>query len=200
MENVSFVRDLTWEENVRGYYQQSKEAIDYYKEHYPTKEENNSKDSKEKTAESPQTPESEVLQATINELESKLALQKSELMEANDINAQQATRIKELEAEVKNLHNRLEEAHTIPDTVTAQQRVRMELARKIMAAAGIDKGILAKWGNKDKAGTLMGTMLDIVPSTCKTYLSDPCMNYEHHKNTVDEINSLLESLGLEFKL
>ncbi len=199
-DNDCYISDPTWENSVRNNYQKSKDAIDYYIEHYPTKEENNSKDSKEKVAESPQKPESEVLQATIKDLESKLALQKSELMEVNNINSQQTTRIKELEAEVINLRNELEETHTIPDTVTAQQRVRMELARKIMAAAGIDEEILVKWGNKDKAGTLMGTMLDIVPSTCKTYLSDPCMNYEHHKNTVDKINPLLEALGLEFKL
>lgn len=191
------LRDLSWENSVRSNYQQSKEAIDYYKEHYPTKEVN---DSKEETVEIPQTPETDVLQATIRELESKLNHQEKQLLEANDINSQQATRIKELEAEVKNLQNRLEEAHIIPDTVTAQQRVRMELARIIMAAAGIDEEILAKWGNKDKAGTLMGTMLDIRPSTCKTYLSDPCMNYEHHKNTIDKINPLLEALELEFKL
>jgi uncharacterized coiled-coil protein SlyX len=196
-DNNCFVSDLTWENSVRSNYQQSKEAIDYYKEHYPTKEVN---DSKEETVEIPQAPETDVLQATIRELESKLNHQEKQLLEANDINSQQATRIKELEAEVKNLQNRLEEAHIIPDTVTAQQRVRMELARIIMAAAGIDEEILAKWGNKDKAGTLMGTMLDIRPSTCKTYLSDPCMNYEHHKNTIDKINPLLEALELEFKL
>ena len=196
-DNNCFVSNLTWENSVRSNYQQSKEAIDYYKEHYPTKEVN---DSKEETVEIPQTPETDVLQATIRELESKLNHQEKQLLEANDINSQQATRIKELEAEVKNLQNRLEEAHIIPDTVTAQQRVRMELARIIMAAAGIDEEILAKWGNKDKAGTLMGTMLDIRPSTCKTYLSDPCMNYEHHKNTIDKINPLLEALEFEFNL
>jgi len=69
-----------------------------------------------------------------------------------------------------------------------------------MDAAGINEEVLAKWGNKDKAGTIMGTMLDIRPSTCKTYLSDPMINYEYHKNTVDIINSLLEALGLKFKL
>ena len=199
-DNDYSVKDFTWEENVRGYYQQSKEAIDYYKEHYPTKEENNSKDSKEKTAESPQTPESEVLQATIRELKLKLDHQEKKLVEANNINTQQATRIEELNTEVNKLQKELEEAHTIPDTVTAQQRVRMELARKLMDAAGIHEDILEKWGNKDKAGTLMGTMLDIKPSTCKTYLSDPCMNCEYHKDTVEIINPLLEALGLDFKL
>ena len=108
--------------------------------------------------------------------------------------------VEELKAKVYSLQKDLEEAHTIPNTVTAQQKVRMELARKLMEAAGINEEILAKWGNKDKTGTLMGTMLDILPSTCKTYLSDPCMNYEHHKETVDKINPLLDALGFEFTL
>lgn len=174
-----------------------KEAIEYISEHYPTKDKH---DSMEKKAEPSHIPEIENLQAKILELESKLTCQEGQLVEANKNNAQQAIRIKELEAENKSLQGQLKEAHTIPDTVTAQQKVRMELARKLMIAAGVNEDILAKWGNKDKAGTVMGTMLDIVPSTCKTYLSDPYINHEHHKSTVDKINPLLEALGLKFKL
>ena len=172
-------------------------TIDFITEHYPKKVKN---DSMEETVESAQTQETETLQTKITELKSKLTQLEKQLQESNNINTQQATRIKELEAEVKNLQNGLKEAHTIPDTVTAQQKVRMELARKLMDAAGINETVLEKWGNKDKAGTVMGTMLDIVPSTCKTYLSDPSINHEHHKETVDKINPLLESLGLKFKL
>lgn len=196
-DNYDPIRDLSWENKVRACYQRSKEAIKYYTEHYPTKEEN---DSVEKTVESTQTQETEAPQTKFAELESKLTQQEAQLQETNNIITQQATRIKELEAEVENLQNELKEAHTIPDTVTAQQKVRMELARKLMDAAGINETVLEKWGNKDKAGTVMGTMLDIVPSTCKTYLSDPSINHEHHKETVDKINPLLESLGLKFKL
>ena len=197
-DNSCYVIDPILDKEIRDYYQQGNEAINCYTKYYPTKEDEN--DSKENAVESPQTPDTEVLQTKIRELESKITHQEMELIEAKNINSQQATRIKELEAEVESVQNELEEAHTIPDTVTAQQRVRMELARKLMDAAGIDEEILAKWGNKDKAGTLMGTMLDIIPSTCKTYLSDPCMNYEHHKDTVDKINPLLEALDLEFEL
>ena len=196
-DNYDPIRDLSWENKVRACYQRSKEAIKYYTEHYPTKEEN---DSVEKTAESTQTQETEVLQTKIMELESKLTQQEKQLIEVSKMNDQYANRIKELDTENKSLQGQLKEANTIPDNVTAQQRVRMELARKLMDAAGINKDVLAKWGNKDKAGTVMGTMLDIVPSTCKTYLSDPSINHEHHKETVDKINPLLEALGLKFKL
>ena len=196
-DNYDPIRDLSWENKVRACYQRSKEAIKYYTEHYPTKEEN---DSVEKTAESTQTQETEALQTKIMELESKLTQQEKQLIEVSKMNDQYANRIKELDTENKSLQGQLKEANIIPDNVTAQQRVRMELARKLMDAAGINKDVLAKWGNKDKAGTVMGTMLDIVPSTCKTYLSDPSINHEHHKETVDKINPLLESLGLKFKL
>ena len=196
-EGMPIIRDISWEDKIRSFYQQSKEAIDYYREFFQTKEENNSK---EETVESAQTQETEALQVTIRDLQSKLSQQESKLIEVSNINNQYANRIKELEEEKVSLQGQLNEAHTIPDTVTAQQRVRMELARKLMDAAGINEEVLAKWGNKDKAGTIMGTMLDIRPSTCKTYLSDPMINYEYHKNTVDIINSLLEALGLKFKL
>lgn len=138
--------------------------------------------------------------ARIKKLESELS-QKDQLLEEVKIaNVQQKNKIKDLDAEVESLRKQLEEASTIPDTVTAQQRVRMELARKLMEAAGINEDILKKWGNKDKAGTLMGTMLDIVSSTCKTYLSDPCMNSLHHEETIKKINPLLEALNIKFRL
>lgn len=95
--DIFSISDLNWEISVTNKYKQSKEAIDYYTEHYPKNEEN---DSKEETAESPQTSEVEVLQVTIRNLESKLKHQEKQLGEANNINNQLVTRIKELEAEV----------------------------------------------------------------------------------------------------
>ena len=127
-------------------------------------------------------------------------LNEARVKELESILSQKEIQIMELETMVENLQKTIEDAHTIPDTVTAQQRVRMELARKLMEAAGINDSILKNWGNKDKAGTLMGTLLDIVPSTCKTYLSDPSMNRQHHEKTVTDINKQLEALGVGFKL
>ena len=127
--------------------------------------------------------------------------QKDQLLEeAQKANNQQDSRILELLAEVESLKKQLEEAHTIPDTVPAQQKVRMELARKLMDAAGINEIVLGKWSNKDKAGTLMGAMLDIKPSTCKTYLSDPRLNSQYHEETLNKINQLLKALEIELRL
>ena len=116
-------------------------------------------------------------------------------------------RIKKLEEEnerlnelTKNLQKQLNDTNTIPESITAQQRVRMELARLLMEKAGIDKTILDKWGNKDKAGSIMSIILDIPPTTCKTYLSDPTINKGYHKETILSINTLLEALELDFRL
>lgn len=136
---------------------------------------------------------------------SPIPMQSRNLQNNNDSsNAQNMidhdNRIEELEAQVEELEKRLKEAHTLPETVTAQQKVRMELARKLMERAGINNVVLEKWGTKDKAGTLMGTLLDIRPSTCKTYLSDPCLNLQYHEKTVKDINNILEILEVDFRL
>ena len=101
-DNDPSIRDLTWEENIRGYYQQSVEALDYYKEHYPKKEEN---DYKEDTTVTPQAPEVKELLATIRRLESELNYQEKQLVDANSINGRQATHIKELEKQIVQLQN-----------------------------------------------------------------------------------------------
>lgn len=121
-----------------------------------------------------------------NKLESRI----KELVEEN----------KSLNELTKNLQKKLDEANTIPESITAQQRVRMELARLLMEKAGINETVLDKWGNKDKAGTIMSIISDITPTTCKTYLSDPIINKGYHEKTIFNINTLLEALGLDFKL
>lgn len=101
-DNAPSIRDFTWEDNIRGYYQQSVEALDYYKEHYPKKEEN---DYKEDTTVTPQAPEVKELLATIRRLESELNYQEKQLVDANSINDRQATHIKELEKQIVQLQN-----------------------------------------------------------------------------------------------
>ena len=114
-DNYDPIRDLSWENKVRACYQRSKEAIKYYTEHYPTKEEN---DSVEKTAESTQTQETEALQTKIMELESKLTQQEKQLIEVSKMNDQYANRIKELDTENKSLQGQLKEANMNASMVT----------------------------------------------------------------------------------
>jgi uncharacterized coiled-coil protein SlyX len=82
-------------------------AIEYITEHYPEAEEI---DSKEQSTDSTHKPKTEDLQAQISELESKLTHQNKQLMEANNINTQQATRIKELDDQVTELQQKLSES------------------------------------------------------------------------------------------
>ena len=108
--------------------------------------------------------------------------------------------MKELEEKLKEREEELKEARTLPPEVTAQQRVRMELARRLMEKAGIDASVLGRWGNKDRAGALMATMLDIMPKTCKSYLSDPDLSRARHHETIEKINKLLGALEVDWRL
>lgn len=182
--------DSVYEDTVRSNYKRSKEAIEYYTEHYP--KEDNSRP-KRKTVSAPVIPGNEALAAENEKL-------KQQLINCNSEIKNQKADVKNLKKQIEELEKRLKEAHTLPETVTAQQKVRMELARKLMEQAGINNEVLEKWGTKDKAGTLMGTLLDIRPSTCKTYLSDPCLNMQYHEKTVKDINNILEILEVDFRL
>lgn len=99
-DNDPSIRDFTWEDNIRGHYQQSVEALDYYKEHYPKKVEN---DYKEDTTVTPQASGVKELLATIRRLETELNYQEKQLVDANSINGRQATHIKELEEQIVQL-------------------------------------------------------------------------------------------------
>ena len=78
-DNSCYVIDPILDKEIRDYYQQGNEAINCYTKYYPTKEDEN--DSKENAVESPQTPETEVLQTKIRELESKITHQVGELQQ-----------------------------------------------------------------------------------------------------------------------
>lgn len=204
VDNDPSLRDFKWEDQIRSCYEQSKEAIKYYTEHYPNGDNNHPEKQTESVV---PISENATLVAENEQLRQQLTQRVQELNELRkqneEINKEKAElskQVKEKADEIEDLRKQLEEAHTIPDTVTGKQRVRMELLRKIMEAAGINKVVLEKWGNKDKAGTLMGTILDIKSTTCKTYISDPCLNVQYHEETIETINPLLKALGFEFSL
>ena len=98
------------------------------------------------------------------------------------------------------LRAKLAEALTMPNSVTAKQKVRMELACRLMEKSGVTRTVLDHHGNKDKAGTLMGTLLDISPIICKQYISQRDLNTNHHKETIKIINPLLKELGTDIQL
>lgn len=98
------------------------------------------------------------------------------------------------------LRAKLKEALTLPDTVTAHQKVRMELACRLLEKSGVSKEVLEHFGNKDKAGTLIGTLLEIPSSTCKQYLSQRDLSINYHKENIKAINHLLKQLGSDIQL
>ena len=118
----------------------------------------------------------------------------------NKISSSQKQQIEDLENEITRLNNILNDANTIPANITAKQKVRMELARILMEKAGITTELLKRHGNKDKAGTIMGALLDIPAKTCKQYYSDPKLNKGYHKETVMELNAILNELKIDIQL
>ena len=188
-DNNYFVSDLTWEKNVRDYYQQSKEAIDYYTQHYPTKEE---KDSKKETVESPQTPETEVIHASIRELESKLTRQIDELQQQlteKDKALQEALQIiKEYRQPVKEL--------------SAKQKIRMEFAVQLLLKAGLKEKNLDKENrNKSKVASLLSLLLGIGATICANFLIDRIYYpQEKDRDTILELDKLCLELGISAHL
>ncbi len=188
-DNNYFVSDLTWEKNVRDYYQQSKEAIDYYTQHYPTKEEKNSK---KETVESPQTPETEVIHASIRELESKLTRQIDELQQQlteKDQALQEALQIiKEYRQPVKEL--------------SAKQKIRMEFAVQLLLKAGLKEKNLDKENrNKSKVASLLSLLLGIGATICANFLIDRIYYpQEKDRDTILELDKLCLELGISAHL
>lgn len=164
-DNDPYLRDFSFEESVRRNYQKSKEVIDYYKEHYPTKDENGSK---EKIEESPQTSETEVHQTSIREQKSKQTCQidelKQQLAEKNQALQDALQVIKEYEKPVMEL--------------TAKQKIRMEFALQLLQNSGLKELEL----NKTKTATLLSTLLGIGHQNCYNYL----IRRDYHPQIQDE--------------
>lgn len=164
-DNDPYLRDFKYEDSVRMHYQQSKEAIGYYTEHYPTKEEN---DSYEGMVDSAQVPETKVLQKEREKLESKPTLQVGELqqqlIEKNQALQEALQIIKEYEKPVMEL--------------TAKQKIRMEFALQLLQNSGLTELNL----NKDKTATLLSALLDIGHQNCYNYL----IHRNYHPQIQDE--------------
>ena len=188
-DNDVVVNDLTWEKKVRDYYQQSKEAIDYYKEHYPPKEEN---DSNEQTVESAQTSEAEAPQKGKGKIESKLNQQiidlKQQLTEKDQALQEALQIIEEYRQSVKEL--------------TAKQKIRMEFAVQLLLKAGLKEKDLDKENrNKSKVASLLSLLLGIGATICANFLID--RNYfpqEKDRDTILELDKLCLELGISAHL
>ncbi len=126
------------------------------------------------------------LQARIAELEAELEKAKKQVADLEKQNKEQKDNIELLSTD-------------IPE-IDAQQKVRMELARKIMSEAGMNAAFMDLRGRKTKVATLMGTLLEIPTHTCASWLSRQELNRETHQKSIKEINDIFEALGLAIRV
>lgn len=126
------------------------------------------------------------LQARIEGLESELEKAKKQVADLEKQNKEQKDSIELLSTD-------------IPE-IDAQQKVRMELARKIMSEAGMNAAFMDLRGRKTKVATLMGTLLEIPTHTCASWLSRQELNRETHQKSIKEINDIFEALGLAIRV
>lgn len=188
-EKNYFMRTLDMKNFIRDNYQQCEEAIEYYTKHYPTKDEN---DSKEKTAETTQTSETEVLQKEKEEIESKLNQKVNELQQL-------------LTEKTKALQKALqiiEEYRQPVKELTAKQKIRMEFAVQLLLKAGLAEENLDKENrNKSKVASLLSLLLDIKPTICANFLVDrKYYPQEKDRDTILELDKLCLELGVNAHL
>lgn len=88
------------------------------------------------------------------------------------------------------------------DDWSASQKVRMELARRLLEKAGVTEAVLGRYGNRGKAARVISTLLGISSGTCKVYLSDheQSLNRKYHQKEIERLNSLLAELGSDISI
>ena len=206
-DNYDPIRDLSWENSVRNNYQHSKKAMYNYQLHYLEKEEK--KVSKDKAVETPQVPETEVLQTKNRELES------THLEPSSSETAQLQVRIKELQEaldEEKSKNARLEEEIAVlcepVKELTATQNVRMAFALQLFRAAGLkDEKLDRRNRQLIKVAKLLMLLLDIRSGkkdnpahTCAKWLSHREHVTSTNKDLIIDINKLFTELDWDFAL
>lgn len=151
------------------------EAVEYLLDHYPTEKINTN----EQAVNIPQKPETDEQNTKIIELESNLSTQSRQLMKAHEI---------------------IEEFRQPVEELTAEQKVRMAFALKLLKAAGLKDDKLDK--NKSKVATIMSLLTGISSKksgtqVCQNYLID--QKYYPRKENMDtliRLNTLCSDLGI----
>ena len=151
------------------------EAVEYLLDHYPTEKINTN----EQAVNIPQKPETDEQNTKIIELESNLSTLSRQLMKAHKI---------------------IEEFRQPVEELTAEQKVRMAFALKLLEAAGLKDDKLDK--NKSKVATIMSLLTGISSKksgtqVCQNYLID--QKYYPRKENMDtliRLNTLCSDLGI----
>lgn len=187
VDNDPSMRDFKWEDKVRDIYQQSKDAIDYYTEHYPKEDKKHSE--KQTDSEVPITGKA-TLVAEKEQLKQQLTQSISEIYELSKENAELKEKLAEFSEPVENL--------------TAEQKVRMALTLELLKAAGLTDNMLKQ--NKSKVATIMSLLTGISTKKsgtqiCQNYLIDQ-KYYPRKENmeTLIKLNTLCSELGINATL
>lgn len=108
--------------------------------------------------------------------------------------------IKKKEQIIKDQKETIDELSVPAFEISAQQKVRMEMAWQLFEKAGLTQGILTKHGNKVKAAKLMSTLLDINLQKCAQYFSDRDLSKDRHMETISQLNNIAEILEMDLRL
>ena len=162
------------------------DAIVYYNIHHPSKKKTGGKQTSLKKDHPPQNDDGQ---------------------ENADIE-QLTARINKLQQENDELKKRIAELVQPVESLTAAQKVRMELAFRLLQAAGATDEVLEQQNNKQKAARVMSVLLDIhnnnsrgnPAQTCATYISARDLSTTRHKEMIDIVNPLLKELKIDIQL
>lgn len=179
--------------------QPAKEAMAYIK--------NNRQSIMDSVGESPkkdeqtQNPQASVSSVSVTEV-SQL---KNCISELSDNLKKKEEENKQLLQQLEELKMKLEEALALPEDITAEQRVRMEVALQLLESAGLTQETLARHGNKQKTATIMSSLLDIKSNNKKGNKAQICANYisdrryfprDQNRNNLIKLNTIFSNLGL----
>lgn len=185
MDEAYSIRNRTWENKVRDYYQQSKEAIEYYDEHYQ----------KIKEGVPQQVTQIDVKPEALQH-SSEISCLQERIKTLSDENKRLQTELSEAQAKIKELMQPVED-------LTAEQKVRMAFTLQLLIASGLTEEKISQ--NKSKVAKIIHLVTEIgannngkYPSTqiCQNWLTERHYYPERNNKTLIELNTLCGGLGL----
>lgn len=154
-----------------------------------------------KKDEQTQNPQASVSSVSVTEV-SQL---KNRISELSDNLKKKEEENKQLQQQLEELQAKLEEALALPEDITAEQRVRMEVALQLLESAGLTKETLGQHGNKQKAATIMSFLLGIKSNNKRGNEAQVCANYindrryfprKQNMGTLIKLNTIFSDLRL----
>ena len=106
---------------------------------------------------------------------------------------------------IEELNNRVtefEQAEEDGESISAHNKVRMELIMKFMEKDGLtlERNGEKIHGHKTKAAKILETLTGLPLQTCKNYITNRDLNIETHREEILRINTLLQALRISSKL